>query len=213
MRIISGQLKGRSINFLKNTNTRPLKDNVKENIFNILNHSNFIKVKIKNSNVLDLYSGIGSFGIECISRGSKKVYFIEKDRIASNILKENLISLSIIDKSKIYIDKTDNVISKNLNSKFDIFFLDPPFADLDYFQNLILIKKKRIFKKDHIVIIHREENSKDGFSDILKIVENKKYGRSKIIFGVFSWGIALYKLLPAQRLADQKDLASIVLPQ
>tara|TARA_B100000886_G_scaffold187732_1_gene128957 strand:- start:30 stop:590 length:561 start_codon:yes stop_codon:yes gene_type:complete len=186
MRIISGLLKGRSINFLKNTFTRPLKDSVKENIFNILNHSNFIKVKIKNSNVLDLYSGIGSFGIECISRGSKKVCFIEKDRITTNILKENLINLSIVDKSKIYIDKTDNVISKNLNSKFDIFFLDPPFADLDYLQNLMLIKKKRIFKKDHIVIIHREENSKDEFDNILKIVENKKYGRSKILFGVFS---------------------------
>ena len=71
MRIISGALKGRSINFLKNSNTRPLKDSVKESIFNIIEHSNFIKDEIKNSNILDLYSGIGSFGIECLSRGSK----------------------------------------------------------------------------------------------------------------------------------------------
>ena len=73
MRIISGLLKGRSINFLKNSKTRPLKDNVKENIFNILKHSNLIKTKIENSNILDLYSGVGSFGIECISRGAKKL--------------------------------------------------------------------------------------------------------------------------------------------
>ena len=84
MRIISGVLKGRSIKFLRNTTTRPLKDNVKENIFNILNHSSYIKVNVKNSNVLDLYSGIGSFGIECISREAKKVTFIEKDLNASN---------------------------------------------------------------------------------------------------------------------------------
>ena len=53
MRIISGEFKGRPIKFLKNSNTRPLKDTVKENIFNILQHSNFINVSIKNSNVLD----------------------------------------------------------------------------------------------------------------------------------------------------------------
>ena len=73
MRIIGGVLKGREISFLKNSNTRPLKDNVKENVFNILNHSNLFEIKIENSNILDLYSGIGSFGIECLSRGAKKV--------------------------------------------------------------------------------------------------------------------------------------------
>ena len=52
MRIISGEFKGRSINFIKNLNTRPLKDSVKENIFNIIEHSNHIKPVIKNSNIL-----------------------------------------------------------------------------------------------------------------------------------------------------------------
>ena len=66
MRIISGLYKGKRINFLKNSITRPLKDVVKENIFNILNH-NLIKIDL-NSSVLDAYSGIGSFGIECLSR-------------------------------------------------------------------------------------------------------------------------------------------------
>ena len=77
MRIISGHLKGKKINYLKNSTTRPLKDSVKENIFNILKHSNFINIKIENSNILDLYSGIGSFGIEGISRGARKVTFID----------------------------------------------------------------------------------------------------------------------------------------
>ena len=62
MRVISGFLKGKKIKYLKNKITRPLKDSVKENIFNILIHSNLIKIKIDKSNVLDLYSGIGSFG-------------------------------------------------------------------------------------------------------------------------------------------------------
>ena len=77
MRIISGSLKGKKIKYLKNLVTRPLKDTVKENIFNILQHSNKIKIDLNKSVVLDLYSGVGSFGFECISRGSKKVTFIE----------------------------------------------------------------------------------------------------------------------------------------
>lgn len=184
MRIISGTLKGKSINFLKNKNTRPLKDSVKESIFNILNHSNLIKTDIQNSNILDLYSGIGSFGIESLSRNAKRVTFIEKDINASNILKENLKKLSIFQKSKIFTDKIENVLSR-LEEKFNIFFLDPPFADENYFLNLELIKNRKIFEENHIVIIHREKRSKENFGNILHIVETKQYARSKIFFGKF----------------------------
>ena len=184
MRIISGTLKGKSINFLKNKNTRPLKDSVKESIFNILNHSNLIKTDIQNSNILDLYSGVGSFGIESLSRNAKRVTFIEKDINASNILKENLKKLSIFQKSKIFTDKIENVLSR-LEEKFNIFFLDPPFADENYFFNLKLIKNRKIFEENHIVIIHREKRSKENFGNILHIIETKQYGRSKIFFGKF----------------------------
>ena len=68
MRIIGGELKGKKILFLKSKITRPLRNFVKENIFNIIENSNKINISLSNANVLDLYSGIGSFGIECISR-------------------------------------------------------------------------------------------------------------------------------------------------
>ncbi len=142
MRIISGTLKGKSINFLKNSITRPLKDSVRENIFNILQHSNLIQVNIKKSNVLDLYSGIGSFGLECISRGAKKITFVERDRKAINILEQNLIRLSITKKALIINNKIENILDMN-KEKFNIFFLDPPFADSQYILNLSLIKKKK----------------------------------------------------------------------
>ena len=90
MRVISGSLKGRLINFIKNSNTRPLKDSVKESVFNILDHSNLLKTEIKNSNILDLYSGIGSFGIECISRSAKKVTFVEREYWLSEDIKRKL---------------------------------------------------------------------------------------------------------------------------
>ena len=123
MRIISGKFKGRSIEFLKNVNTRPLKDSVKENIFNILEHSKKINIKIENSNILDLYSGIGSFGLEAISRGAKKVTFIDQNVDTTNILKKNLDRFSITDKARVLNEKIENFLSDTIKEKFDIFFL------------------------------------------------------------------------------------------
>ena len=75
MRIISGNFKGKKL-FLPNDKlTRPLKDVVKESIFNLILHSNKFNLFIENSLILDLFSGTGSFGIECISRKAKKVIF------------------------------------------------------------------------------------------------------------------------------------------
>ena len=186
MRIISGILKGKIINFLKNPNTRPLKDSVKENIFNILKHSNLINVKIEEANILDLYSGFGSFGIECISRGAKKVTFIEQDKDAASILKNNLTQLSIINKAKILNDKIEKILQNSGDEKFNIFFFDPPFENSDFIQNLDLIKKNKMFEVNHIVIIHRETKAKDNLDDYINTLTLKQYGRSKIIFGLFN---------------------------
>ena len=79
MRIISGRFKNKKLYFPKNLNTRPLRDSVRENIFNIIEHSKKIEVKIKNSNILDLYAGSGSFGIECLSRGASIMTFVENN--------------------------------------------------------------------------------------------------------------------------------------
>ena len=72
MRIISGSFKGRKIFEPKDLKTRPLKDLTKESIFNIINHSNKFEINLESSKVLDLFSGVGSFGIECLSEGSRK---------------------------------------------------------------------------------------------------------------------------------------------
>ena len=77
MRIISGNFKGKKILLPKDKLTRPLKDLTKESIFNILKHSKLLNVELENSNILDLFSGVGSFGLECLSRGAKNVTFLE----------------------------------------------------------------------------------------------------------------------------------------
>ena len=77
MRIISGIFKGKKILEPLDIKTRPLKDLTKESIFNILKHSNKFRVNLEGAIVLDLFSGVGSFGIECLSRKAKKVFFVE----------------------------------------------------------------------------------------------------------------------------------------
>ena len=186
MRIISGKLKGKSLNFLKNSTTRPLKDSVKENIFNILKHSNLINLKIDKANILDLYSGIGSFGLECISRGAKKVTFVEQDKSAFAVLKENVLKLSITKDTKIINDKIENFLNSTLQEKYDILFFDPPFSDQEFIKSLKNISQKKIYKKDHLVIIHRELNANEEFDEFLDILLFREYGRSKIFFGTFN---------------------------
>ncbi|MDC1092913.1 16S rRNA (guanine(966)-N(2))-methyltransferase RsmD [Pelagibacteraceae bacterium] len=186
MRIISGILKGKTINFLSNLETRPLKDSVRENIFNILKHSNLINVSVDNANILDLYSGIGSFGLEGISRGAKKVTFVEQNKDVVNILKENLIKLNVSNKAKIMNSNVENILKNAKSEKFDIFFLDPPFLDQTFIKNLDLIKETKIYKIKHIVIIHRERKSEDNLHGLINTIVSKQYGRSKIIFGTFN---------------------------
>ena len=90
MRIISGIFKGKKIALPVDKNTRPLRDLVKESIFNLINHSKQFDLNIFNSEILDLFSGSGSFGLECISRGANKVIFIENYKPALEILKRNI---------------------------------------------------------------------------------------------------------------------------
>ena len=168
MRIVGGLFKGKKINFVNEKITRPLRDLVKESIFNILEHSNQIKVKIKTSVILDLYSGIGSFGIECISRGAKEVYFVENNYKVLNVLKQNIMKLNIENRTNINFEKVENFI-KNNQKKFDILFLDPPFNDKLFKDNLNLIKEFKLLKKDHIIIIHRESEVSENLDAYINL--------------------------------------------
>ena len=111
MRIISGNFRGKKIIEPKDKNTRPLKDLTKESIFNIIKHSNKFLVELKDSEVLDLFCGTGSFGLECLSRGVKYVTFVENYTGIIPILKKNLNNLLNI--------KNYKIIEKDILNKFD----------------------------------------------------------------------------------------------
>ena len=188
MRIISGLFKGKKILQPADKITRPLKDLTKESVFNVIEHSNKFSVNIKDSIILDLYSGVGSFGLECLSREAKHVTFIENYNGVLPILKKNLFSLKNINNYEILnqdINLKSEIILSKLRQKNDIVFLDPPFKDKNLYKILSNINNNKILKKDGIVIIHRHKKENDNYPENFKILEKKIYGISKIIFGLF----------------------------
>ena len=183
MRIISGNLKGKKLLTPLDKSTRPLKDIVRESIFNILDHSNKISIKIHNSKVLDLFSGTGSFGIECLSRGAKNVIFFENYQNSLKILRKNIFNLKLENRSTIYNDSAYNL--KNFIFQeviFDIIFLDPPFKDKEINNLIDQIKRMKVANLNSLIIIHRNKKSDDKISRYLNVIEEKNYGLSKIFF-------------------------------
>ena len=185
MRIISGNFRGKNIEIPKDKKTRPLKDLVKESIFNLISHSNKFNCKIEKSSILDLFSGTGSFGLECISRGASKVTFIENYKNAVYVLKKNVSLIKAQEKTQIIENDCFNLIinDNSFSEKFNIIFLDPPYKEEKI--NLLIdsIKKKEILDNKGILILHRHKKDTTKITNKLKILDERNYGISKIIIG------------------------------
>jgi len=185
MRIIGGNFRGKNITIPRDKNTRPLRDLVKESIFNLIDHSNKFSCKIEKSNILDLFSGTGSFGLECISRDANKVTFVENYKNAINVLKKNISAIKAQKQTQIIECNCFDFIKKydSFSEKFNLIFLDPPYKEKK--TNLLIdtIKKKKILDDKGILILHRHKKDNIKISDKLKILDERNYGISKIIIG------------------------------
>tara|TARA_B100000900_G_C20254843_1_gene583527 strand:- start:24 stop:590 length:567 start_codon:yes stop_codon:yes gene_type:complete len=185
MRIISGSNKGKRLIMPNDKTTRPLKDMAKESIFNILTHAKYINFHLKDSKVLDLFSGIGSFGLECISRGSQYVFFLENYPPVLEILKKNITNLQYENKSRIIdIDafKMNNNIFEE-NQKFQIIFCDPPYKEKKIELLIEKIIEMDILEKSGIIIIHRKKGDLDSYPKTFEVIDTKSYGLSTFVFG------------------------------
>ncbi len=184
MKIIGGALKGKKLFIPIDKNTRPLKDIVRESIFNILNHSKKVSQNINNTKILDLFSGTGSFGIECLSRGAQEVFFFENYFNSLKILRKNISNLKLDKRTKVYENSVYDLKESNLKDEiFDIIFLDPPFRDKKINILINQIKSLKIANINTLIIIHRYKKSEDNISMYLNILDEKRYGLSKIFFG------------------------------
>lgn len=172
LKIINGFLKNRNIFITKNTETRPVMNRVRQNVFDILNNI----IDFENSKVLDICCGSGILGIECISRGSQKCYFIDSSEKAIKELKKNFEILDIFPLGAFFYK---NIFHINKGEEVDLIFIDLPY------NSGFLVKKilKKIFIKNWlglktlvIILINKKENFEDNSFEILreKIISNKK---------------------------------------
>lgn len=181
MRIISGIFKGRLINVPQSKFIRPTTDRVRETLFNLLIN----RIDFDGIEVLDFYSGSGSLGLECISRGAKHVTFVEKNfQIYKNLL-ENIKLLGVENQCKVVKSEAIDY-SKSLTEKqYDLIMADPPFFKDDVYKVVENILNNKYLKADSRMIIERSIQTKQ------KDIENFKTGPFKIIGDA-----CLYEIFP-----------------
>lgn len=176
MRVISGFLRSRVIKGYDIKGTRPTMDKVKESIFAMIQN------EVNNSTCLDLFAGSGSLGIEAISNGALKTYFVDNNYIAIKTIKENINNLKICNYSVILNkDYKDSLVYfKNNNIKFNIIFLDPPYKELIIENILKLINELNILEDNGIVICEYEKDSLQDNYGSLYLIKTKNYGDKNV---------------------------------
>ncbi len=170
MRITGGFLKGRQISFQKSSDIRPTTDKNRSAIFSILAD------RVVDAHILDVCCGTGAFGIEAISRGARSVTFIDKD--ISNLQK----NLDLIKEFNFKVIKSDLFKAKNrlLPEHYDIIFIDPPYEK--YRLKDLLTTFTDNLKKDGILIIEESSRVKSETNEDFKIIDERIYGDTKVIF-------------------------------
>jgi 16S rRNA (guanine966-N2)-methyltransferase len=179
LRIISGTLRGKKIWTIPGNAIRPTADRLREAIFNILGQG------IRNSTVLDLYSGTGAFGIEALSRNATYCVFIDGNKKAVQLIGKNIHLCNLESRAQCFLWD----ISKNLDclkpipQRFDMAFLDPPYG-----QNLVPItlyhldQVKRLSENAKIIIEHAAIDPVPAHVPGYTVVDRRKYGKTMITF-------------------------------
>lgn len=121
MRVITGTARGRRLKELEGMETRPTTDRVKEGLFSI------IQFDIEGRRVLDLFAGTGQLGIECLSRGAASAVFVDRRTDAVKLIRENLKATELTDRATVVSGDSMEYL-KGQREKFDLIFLDPPYA-------------------------------------------------------------------------------------
>ena len=175
MRIITGKARGTKLNTLEGLNTRPTSERTKEAVFSM------IQFDIPDSNVLDLFAGSGQMGLEALSRGAKKATFVDNSKSAINVINQNVKKTHFENESLVIASEFDPYLTRVAGrEKYDLVFLDPPYAS-DFLKNALkcLIKYNLLSKNATVVCESGKENIFDGEEDLngkFEIIKKAKYG-------------------------------------
>ena len=177
MSVISGKARGVNLKTPEGVLTRPTIDRVKEALFSIINFD------IPASNVLDLFGGTGQLGIEALSRGAKSAVFVDQREDACKLIKENLKRTKLDQDAKVVrMDYLDYL--KRCREKFDIIFLDPPYAEVFLENALKCITEIDILQSGGIIVAERPLG-KDLPWDFEGYTRSKDYKYGKVLLTIY----------------------------
>ncbi len=168
VKITSGLFRGRELKAPQNGVTHPMGSREKLALFNSLSD------KIKDKIILDVFAGTGALGLEALSRGASHVTFIEADKKAAEILKQNAIVLGVFEQVRIYNTKVEKI---DFDSPFDIVIADPPY---EYFHDLPLSVLDRLARtaREYFVLSHPSDF--DPHAIDAELLSTKAYAGSRI---------------------------------
>ena len=188
MRIISGKAKGVQLSALSGRRTRPILDRAKESMFSILGDF------VLDSVVLDLFAGIGSLGIECLSRGANRCLFVDNSTNAIKVIKKNLQDANLLKSTvvlKINVFRLLDFI-KNKNIKFDLILVAPPYKLLDIgcgdrkriFSLLEAFVSKQIINEKGILVLqhHKKQKIVQECFKQLNVIDVRQYSNTQLTF-------------------------------
>jgi len=167
MRVVAGDLRGRRIESPSGDATRPTTDKVREAVFNALGSLDVVD----GANVVDAFAGTGAMGIEALSRGAAHCTFIEKDRDALQVLKRNIATLGLADRSSVV--SVDAIAALAQHGDCDLFIADPPYGFSDWSSVL-----RHVTASVVVLESDRDIAEVDGW----ETVRAKKYGRTHVAF-------------------------------
>jgi 16S rRNA (guanine(966)-N(2))-methyltransferase RsmD len=179
MRIITGTAKGRKLVTPRERSLRPTSDRVKESIFNIL------RGEIEKRRVLDLFAGTGNLGIEALSRGAKKVVFVEKGRHALRLIQKNLVQFGFEGRSEVLsIDASRAVgVLRQRGETFDVIFMDPPYEKGLIEKTLLKLSFHPVYHRDSLLVIeHHRREALPPILDGWNLVRQRQMGETVISF-------------------------------
>ena len=173
MRVISGKYRGLVLAEFNGKDIRPTADRVKESLFNIL------AFKITGARVLDLFCGSGSLGIECLSRGAKFVHFNDISPASIAVLNKNLSRL----RGEKYSVSTGDWAEclKRQKEKFDIVFVDPPYADDCGIRAVEELAARKLIYSGGVAVYERDRPF-SGTVDGMEVTDERKYGKTYLTF-------------------------------
>lgn len=176
MRIITGKARGIKLDTLDGLDTRPTSERSKEAIFSML------QFEIEGRVVLDLFAGSGQMGLEALSRGARQVYLVDAGKRAFEIVKKNIAKTRLEGANALCTDSLSFLKRHNCDDKFDIVFLDPPYASDLINESLSLLVERDLIKETSYVVCEsdRFDFLNDKNSENLEVIKTMKHGIAHI---------------------------------